>query len=293
MRTDGPVVIALDGTTHSAGTLAWGMAEAVRRRSSVVLTQVVTNPWLLGAWGAYPVVDPQAVDDEVVAKAYLTRIKHREEARHPRMDIEARVLHGSVVPELRELSTDAQLVVVGAGLPSAKGRSGVLGAHLAAHARCPVAVVRSDPDSPTPPEAPIVVGVDGSPAAECAARLAAREAWMRGRTLVVVHARPTVPDPFEQPSVPPVPTVDIEDRTHQAAARVQRSLRDDNPGLSVRLELVDGDPADALVGMAQDAALLVVGTRGLGAFRGMLLGSVSSDVARSASCPVLVVQDGN
>ena len=278
-------------TAHSAGTLAWGMAEAVRRRSAVMLTQVVSNPWLLGAWGTYPVVDPQSVDDEVVAKEYLTQMKHREEARHPRLEIETRVVHGSVVPELRELSTDAQLLVVGAGLPSAKGRSGVLGAHLAAHARCPVAVVRSDPDRPTPPVAPIVVGVDGSPAAECAAALAAREAWMRGRTLVVVHARPTAADPSQRGGAP-VPTADVADRTHEAAGRLQRSLQADNPGLEVRLELVDGNPAAALVELARDAALLIVGTRGLGSFRGMLLGSVSSDVARSASCPVLVVQDG-
>jgi len=253
----------------------------------------VSNPWLLGAWGTYPVVDPQAVDDEVVAKEYLTGLKHREEARHPRMEIEAKVLHGSVVAELRELSTDAQLIVVGAGLPSARGRSGVLGAHLAAHARCPVAVVRSDPDRPTPPEAPIVVGVDGSPAAESAAGVAAREAWMRGRTLVLVHARPTSTDPLEHGGAQPGPAADLEDRRNQAAVRLQRSLQADNPGLEIRLELLDGDPAHVLVEVARDAALLVVGTRGLGSFRGMLLGSVSSDVARSASCPVLVVRDGS
>ncbi|WP_426594061.1 universal stress protein [Cellulomonas sp. McL0617] len=272
MRTDGPVVIAVDGAVHSAGTLAWGVAEAVRRRAPVVLTQVVDNPWTSTFWGTYPVID--TLDAELAAKAHLARLRNREAARHPGLDISTDVRHGSTVPELRELSTDAQLVVVGAGQPNGRGRTGVLGGHLAAHARCPVAVVRHHPDSPTSPQAPIVVGVDGSPASLEAARVAAREAWMRGRALVVGHAM----SPAAQP-----------DRTHQAAASVRHSLAEENPGLDVRLTLVDDDPANALVGLGRGAALLVVGTRGLGSFRGMLLGSVSTEVLRSASCPVLVV----
>ncbi|WP_051639908.1 universal stress protein [Cellulomonas sp. URHE0023] len=289
MRTDGPVVIALDGRAPSASTLAWGIAEAVRRRAAVVLTQVVASPWTSTFWGTYPVID--AVDAEVEAKESLTRLEHREAARHPMLDISIDVRRGSVVPELRELSTAAQLVVVGAGGPSVRGRTGVLGAQLAAHAHCPVAVVRHDPDGPMPPEAPIVVGVDGSPASLEAARVAAREAWMRGRALIVAHARPTLADPYGEGSLRPGVTQDVDDRTHQAARRVQSSLAGENPGLDVRLELLDDNPAAALVRLGRRSALLVVGTRGLGSFRGMLLGSVSTEVIRSASCPVLVVHD--
>ena len=113
---------------------------------------------------------------------------------------------------------------------------------------------------------------------------------MRGRSLVIVHAQPAFTDAFELVDAP-APAVPVEDRTHRAAFAVMRSLESEYPGLSVRLELVEGDPADELVTLAHEAALLVVGTRGLGAFRGMLLGSVSSDVLRAATCPVLVVHD--
>ncbi len=140
MQTDGPVVIALDGTTHSAGTLAWGMAEAVRRRASVVLTQVVGTPWQVGAWATYPVMDAQALNDRATVTAYLTQQQHREQARHPRMDIGTRLLDGSVVRELRGLSDAAQLIVVGDCRSVKTGRSSGLGARLAARARCPVAV---------------------------------------------------------------------------------------------------------------------------------------------------------
>ena len=286
MRTIGPVVIALDGRAHSASTLAWGIAEAVRRRAGVVLTQVVDSPWTSTFWGAYPGID--ALDAEVEAKEYLSHLEHREAARHPGLDISIEVRRGPAVAELRELSVDAQLVVVGAGGPTARGRTGVLGAHLAAHARCPVAVVRHDPDGPVSPEAPVVVGVDGSPASLEAARVGASEAWMRRRALVVAHARPTIRDPLGGGSAPPS---DADDRTHQAARRVHASLTGENPGLDIRLELVDDDPANALVSLGRRSALLVMGTRGLGSFRGMLLGSVSADVIRSASCPVLVVHD--
>ena len=113
---------------------------------------------------------------------------------------------------------------------------------------------------------------------------------MRGRALVVAHARPTIRDPSGEGSVRPRDGTPTTARTRRRGG-CRRSLTGENPGLDVRLELVDDDPANALVRLGRSAALLVVGTRGLGSFRGMLLGSVSTDVLRSASCPVLVVHD--
>ncbi|MEZ0447973.1 universal stress protein [Cellulomonas sp. ICMP 17802] len=286
MRTDGPVVIALDGTANSAHTLEWGVAEAVRRQADVLLVRTVDEAWQVTAWSWYPIVGGSDVDGEAVQ--YLADQQARLLERHPGVPVETRVLHGQVVPSLRELSADAQLLVVGARPRDGRGRTGSTGAHVAAHARCPVAVVRA---ARTTPEAPVVVGVDGSSASLAAAHVAAHEAWMRGRALTVVHARPTIPDPFGRGSLPPLATDDEDDPTHKAARVVAENLRADNAGLVVDAALVDDDPADALTGMARGAALLVVGSRGLGGFRGMLLGSVSSAVVREATCPVLVVHD--
>ena len=72
---------------------------------------------------------------------------------------------------------------------------------------------------------------------------------MRGRPLRVVHARPTIPDPFGRGSVPPLETADENDPTHRAAHSVAERLRAENEGLTVELALVDDDPADALVGL--------------------------------------------
>jgi nucleotide-binding universal stress UspA family protein len=140
------------------------------------------------------------------------------------------------------------------------------------------------------------VGVDGSPASLGAARTAAREASLRGSPLVVVHARPTIADQFGRgmPALlPPDPggRVGESDPTHRAAQDVADELRGRYPRLEVRVDLVDDDPVHALVARSRGADLLVLGSRGLGAFRGMLLGSVSNEVVRGATCTVLVMHD--
>ena len=289
MRVDGPVVVALDGTPHSALTLRWGVDEAVRRRAPLLLVRAIDDSWQVTAWSWYPIVGGNDLDTE--AKEYLADQASLLEEHHPGLRVETRVLHGQVVPCLRELSITAQLLVLGAHARTGRARTGSTGVHVAAHARCPVAVVRSDPDHPASSDAAVVVGVDGSSASLWAANVAAREAWMRGRPLRVVHARPAIPDPFGRGSVPPLETADEDDPTHRAAHTVAERLRTENEGLTVELALVDDDPADALVGLGTGAALLVVGSRGLGSFRGMLLGSVSHAVLREATVPVIVVHD--
>ena len=289
MRADGPVVVALDGTEHSAQTLRWGVDEAVRRRAPLLLVRTVDDSFLVTAWSWYPIIATDDVDTE--AKSYLEDVTHSLSEHHPGVPVETRVLHGPVVPSLREVSAGAQLLVLGAHARTGRARTGSTGVHVAAHARCPVAVVRSDPDHPTTTDAAIVVGVDGSSASLAAAHVAAHEAWMRGRPLRVVHARPTIPDPYGRGGVPPLATADEDDPTHRAAHAVAQSLRAENDGLADELALVDDDPADALVSLGVGAALLVVGSRGLGSFRGMLLGSVSSAVLREATVPVVVVHD--
>lgn len=289
MRTDGPVVIALDGSPHSEQTLQWGLAEASRRGARVVLARAYQEPREITQWSWYPVFED--LDFSTEAKEYLEERCERAAAAHPDLRVESALLHGAEVPQLRTLSKDAQLLVVGARGRSARRHIGRVSAHLAAHARCPVAVVRTD--APVAPDAPVVVGVDGSPTSVAAAHVAAREAQARGTRLVLAHARPTFADPYGTLVTAGAPVVvsDETDPAHAAALRVADELRDAHPGLDVRLHLVDDEPVHALVEAARDAQLVVVGSRGLGAFQGMLLGAVSSDVVRTAPTSVLVVHE--
>jgi len=295
MNTDGPVVIAVDGSPHSDATLRWGLDEARMRGAHVLLARVYREPRELVEWSWYPLLGEELrLDTE--AKKYLADVLEVERARHPDLTIDTLLLLGPEVSELRRVSGEAQLLVLGARGHAGRSRIGSVSGHLAAHARCPVAVVRGDA-VPTPGSAPaVVVGVDGSPASLAAARTAAHEASLRGAPLVVVHARPTIADPYGRgmPALPPLSDskVDENDPTHRAALDVTQKLRGENPELEVRLALVDDDPVHALVVAARDAALLVVGSRGLGAFRGLLLGAVSREVVRDAICTVLVMHDG-
>ena len=293
MHPDGPVVIALDGSPHSTGTLRWGMDEATLRNAPVLLVRVYRMPRKFAQWSWYPLID-EDLGFDTEATAYLAGQLAQERARHPALTIETHGPHGPEVPELRRLSEQAQLLVLGATGRTGRARIGSVSGHLAAHARCPMAVVRGDGSAPHDLAAPVVVGVDGSPASIDAARTAACEASMRTVPLVVVHARPTITNPYGRgiPALIPLDSrVDEHDPTHQAAQDVADLLRGEYPDLDVHLELVDDDPVHALVHAAQDASLLVVGSRGMGAFRGMLLGAVSNEVVRTAPSTVLVMHD--
>lgn len=132
-------------------------------------------------------------------------------------------------------------------------------------------------------DAPVVVGVDGSPSADHAVSEAADEAVRRGARLIVLHAA----DPAVYESGPePAGYSAAHDMVDRAAAAARS--REHPP--RVETAVVRATPAGALLDAARDAALVVVGARGLGTAHGLLVGSVSRSLAGRASCPVLIVR---
>ncbi|ASW55416.1 universal stress protein [Plantactinospora sp. KBS50] len=138
---------------------------------------------------------------------------------------------------------------------------------------------------------PVVVGIDGSTIALDAVRAAARTAAGRHRPLRVVHA-------FIWPIIN-VPTGPISGGVadgglrRQAERYVTEAVAEAGkvaPELDVTGAVVDGAPVPVLLGESRDAALLVLGNRGLGGFAGLVLGSVTVQVSAQARCPVLVVR---
>jgi nucleotide-binding universal stress UspA family protein len=136
----------------------------------------------------------------------------------------------------------------------------------------------------------VVVGVDGSSGAEAALRYAIDEARRQGASLRVVGAW-SVP-PVAYMGVP-LPVDFAEDCERAARTSIERSLEAVGLPADVPLEVViaQGQPAGVLVAQARSADLLVVGSRGLGGFRELLLGSVSQACVHHAHCPVTVVPD--
>ena len=142
----------------------------------------------------------------------------------------------------------------------------------------------------------IVVGVDGSEPSRDALRWAIEEARLRGSTLLAVHAwqAPVVPaDIAPVPMhVPAYDVAELEPRLEQGARtivdRVVEDVAGKHAGVEVRTEVVQGAPATVLIDAARDAELVVIGSRGRGGFSGLLLGSVSHQVAQHALCPVVI-----
>lgn len=135
------------------------------------------------------------------------------------------------------------------------------------------------------PPASVVVGVDGSAAGQAAVTYAVEAASRSGRPLRLVTA-------IAEALIP----LDMRERTLDGEWQVlqdheEAALRHD-PDLDVRAELVAGDAVGALLDRSKDAALLVVGKRGLGTFSRMLLGSTSTGVAGRSPVPVAVVPTG-
>ncbi|GAT71032.1 universal stress protein UspA [Planomonospora sphaerica] len=136
----------------------------------------------------------------------------------------------------------------------------------------------------------ILVGVDGSQAGLDAVGWAVREAGLRRAALRVVHVMPAWA--FDMPEDARYADVGRWMRGGAADMLEQGIERARAEGLPVEVEsrLLAGDPRLVLIEAARDAELLVVGSHGLGGFRGMLLGSVALGVAGHTACPVAVVR---
>ena len=135
----------------------------------------------------------------------------------------------------------------------------------------------------------IVVGVDGSEGSVRALRFAVEEARLRGASIraVGVWYIPTGAYAGGFGGIPDVEAFEQGARTRLEQALAQ--LGDAAADVEIEQVVDEGQPADVLVERARGAALLVVGSRGLGGFRGLLLGSVGQQCAQHATCPVAIV----
>jgi nucleotide-binding universal stress UspA family protein len=141
---------------------------------------------------------------------------------------------------------------------------------------------------------PIIAGTDGSEESLRAVEWAAREAVLRETALRIVSVPFLLPrmspDEAGRQTVAGIVTQAARDALASGAERAMEL----EPGLAVDTELVEsGSPARVLLGHADGAAMIVVGSRGAGGFSAMLLGSVSRYLATRAPCPVVIAREEN
>jgi nucleotide-binding universal stress UspA family protein len=151
----------------------------------------------------------------------------------------------------------------------------------------------------------IVVGVDGSPGSDAALRWALDEARLRNASVRVVHSyetpQPSVADAgigLAAPAAHAVFSPDELERFHETAEKEANGVIDSSlsrvagdSGDSPKIERAtrSGSPAQALIEEGREAELLVVGSRGRGGFVGLLLGSVSQQIAHHPPCPLVIL----
>lgn len=138
---------------------------------------------------------------------------------------------------------------------------------------------------------PVVVGVDGSPVAANALEYAIEEARLRGTGLHVTYAYTVMGSPVTGSTAKDY----YQQVEAEAEAFLKKAMHDapSTEGVDVQWLGVPGNPSEVLIEASKNATLLVVGSRGLGGFRGLLMGSVSSQCVHYSHCPVLVVRESH
>lgn len=285
------VIAAVDGSPSSLVATDWAARYAARRHVPLTLVNVLATP----AIGMLP--EPALVAGfsegrekngrKILAEA--RRVADRALSEFEPIVVQEESCTGVPIPTLVDLSKDVDVIVVGCrGRGRLKNRIlGSVSSGLIRHAHCPVAVVHDeDPLMDHPAEAPVLVGVDGSPASELATAIAFDEADRRGVGVIAMHSWADS-DVFGWASV----DWDLQLETgREALGERLAGWQERYPHVTVDRRLVYGDPAEHLVAASEEAQLTVVGSHGRGGFAGMLLGSVSSAVVQAIRMPVIVAR---
>ena len=283
MTTTLPLLVAYDGSVDARRALTWAADESLRTGVPVhvlAVDEIVPPVW--GGVGGTVVTGGFVLDastlleraQKILADEGVTTVTTEQRS-------------GPVVPEIVRAAASASALVVGSRGHGPVGEAliGSVSQHLARHATCPVVVVRQQED---PDARRIIVGIDGSRSSTAALEYACRRAEATGETVVAVHGI-HVHAPSTDVWAATPRSVDLAERERLLAESIA-GLREDHPDVRLEQEVVAVAPDRCLVDASASASLVVVGSRGLGWFSGLLLGSVSQAVLHRATCPVTVVR---
>lgn len=281
------VIVAADGSPPSVAAIGWAAREAASCKTPLRLVHIIT-PQVMMAWSE-PLTLPGFSEWQTTRGREILQdaVQLAEEATLDLggVQIETEMLTGPVISMFIDLSKDARLLVVGCRGLGAFGRAfmGSVSSALVHHAHCPVAVIHGEEH---PATAPVVVGIDGSPASELALAIAFDQACRRGVELIAVHA-------WSEAGVMDFPGFDyapLEQSAREVLAERLAGWQERYPDVQVERVVAFDRPTPQLLLQAEHAQLVVVGSHGRGGFAGMLLGSVSSAVVYGAKIPVLVAR---
>lgn len=265
-----PVLVGVDGSPGAGRAVQWAAPEAVSRGAPLHLVTATGGPGP-SAERARRILDDTA---RTVAGVRGAAAPHTE------------AVEGDPATVLATASSSAAVVVVGHRDLTRIGSlwSGSVAVSLAGRTGCPLVIVPAP--APRAGTGPIVVGVDGTAAGEPAVRFAFAQAGLHRAPLVAVHTAPA-----RTPRTIPLPDVlGTADMSRRLVAEGLDAWRRQYPGVAVHEVHTGSDPVAELLRRSSGAQLLVLGSRGLSALQGIVVGSVSHELLHRVGCPLAVVR---
>jgi nucleotide-binding universal stress UspA family protein len=294
------ILIAHDGS--KGADAIWSDLKTAGLTASGEALVVTVAEWWLPMPRTYAMADYETPADirqkERSATTLAQDLADRCRKSLPRWEVKSEAYVGSPAAAILQRADEwkPDLIVVGSRGHSAIARVllGSVAHKILAHAPCSVRVARPRPADRAGKPARLVIGIDGSPGADAAARAVADRSWPVGTEvrLVTAMGELSIIDPSAihgQPMLRPQQREEMLAEFHKCHEAVEKPLRE--RGLRVQSLIEDGNPRHVLLDQAEqcDADAIFVGYSGLSRFERMLLGSVSSAVASRATCPVEVV----
>lgn len=279
----GSVVVGVDGSSYSDAALEWAVDYAVAHHAPLCMVH--------GAGELGDTLLPYRIDAREQLESVSRKVTEHSlalvQGRAPDLEVEIRAPFEDARRALVEVE-HASMIVIGT-----RGRGtlrslllGSVSQAVAAHASCPVTVVRAAEGRDEEAPGTVVVGVALDGSAQAALEVAFEIASMTGRPLEAVHAW-SAHDTFIDPATDAQRHVIVEAH-ERGVAEVMAGYPEKYPDVHVTSRLVDGEPVTALLKESERAAHLVVGSRKARAVR-RYVGSVSRSVVERAHCPVTVV----
>ena len=281
------IVVGVDGSDSALRAVRWAADEAARRRMSLRLVSAFgwTDDLTVGHPGLRNRYRDILLDR---ARRSLAEALSTARERQAALEISDELRIGYPIGTLADESRRAELLVLGdRGMTRVEGLLlGSVGVALAAHAACPVVVVRGP--EPTSPTLPVVVGVEASPVSDSAIAFAFRAAADRSVPLIAVH---TWWDTFLDPGLSTQLFAE-EDQVYEqeVLAHHLAGWAEKYPQVAVTRVVTRDRAAHLLLEQSRQAQLVVVGSRGRGELAGLVLGSVSNTLVHKADCPVAIVR---
>ena len=284
------IVVAVDGSPASDAATRWAARDAALKNVPLTVVSVVTTPTATFPPVPYPDSLGVRLEDQG-RKAAADAVKIAEDAmpNDRKVAVKSKVVFSTPAQALVKMSDEAEMIVVGSSGKGvlARGVLGSVSSSVVRHANCPVAVIRDeDLLMPDPQHAPVLVGIDGSPASELATEIAFGQASRRGVELIALHAWSDVPA-FDLEGLDWSALVSAEERTF---ADSLVGWQERYPNVTVQRVVVCDEPARLLIEKSESAQLVVVGSHGRGGFDRLMLGSVSNTVLHSVRIPVIVAR---